>query len=128
DAFGERDSLFTTADNLGNELARHGLPRPEEADHDRKGGWMLMYDLLQETKRHAVSDGDVWLISGACPQLLDAIPLLMRNPADLDDVLKTDKGSARIEQDVTDSARYGLKSMLAPRMKAPRDVRERELC
>jgi len=37
----------------------------------------------------------------------------MRDPKNLDDVLKTDKGTAKIEQDVADAARYGLKSMLS---------------
>jgi hypothetical protein len=51
----------------------------------------------------------------------------MRDPKNLDDILKTDTGAARLEQDVADSARYGLKSMLRPRMIAPQSVRENEL-
>ena len=41
----------------------------------------------------------------------------MRNPKNLDDVLKTDKSSARIDQDTSEAARYGLFSMLAPKKK-----------
>lgn len=126
DAFGERDSENTTAINLGRELRRAGLPEPEQADNDRQGGWELMYMLLQETKRHAGSDGDIWLISAECPHLLESIPLAMRDPRNLDDVLKTDKSVARLEQDAIESGRYGLKSMLAPRLAKPKDVRARE--
>jgi hypothetical protein len=127
DAFGERDSDFTTAMNLGAVLRIAGLPEPEPADNDRKGGWSLMYDLLQDTKRHGSIDGEIWLISAECPNLLESLPLLMRDPKNLDDILKTDTGAARLEQDVADSARYGLKSMLRPRMIAPQSVRENEL-
>jgi len=127
DAFGERDSDFTTAMNLGAVLRIVGLPEPEPADNDRKGGWSLMYDLLQDTKRHGYIDGEVWLISAECPNLLESLPILMRDPKNLDDIIKTDTGAARLEQDVADSARYGLKSMLRPRMIAPQSVRENEL-
>lgn len=125
DAFGERDSENTTADNLGKGLREYGLPEPEHADNDRRGGWTLMYDLLQDAKRHGSVDANVWLIGAECPELLNALPVLMRDPKNLDDVLKTDEGAARIEQDVSDSARYGLKSMLSPRTKAPLEVRAR---
>jgi hypothetical protein len=54
----------------------------------------------------------VWLISAECPELLESIPVLMRDPKDLDVVLKTDKGQAKLEQDVSEAARYGLKSYL----------------
>ena len=125
DAFGERDSENTTAQNLATVLREFGLPEPEQADNDRRGGWSLMYDLLQDTKCHGSVDANIWLIGGECPELLNALPVLMRDPKNLDDVLKTDKGAARIEQDVSDSARYGLKSKLSPRLKAPLEVRAR---
>ena len=126
DAFGERDSEITTAQNIGNRMKRERLPEPEPADTDRPGGWTLMYDLLANTKKRGVGDGDIWLISAECPELLNSIPLLMRDPKDLDVVLKTDKGAARIEQDISEAARYGLKSMLDPRNRAPVEVRAAE--
>jgi hypothetical protein len=124
DAFGERDSENTIAMKIGDELKRYGLPRPEQADNDRQGGWMLMAEMLREAKEHAsgAEDKDVWLISSECPQLLNALPLLMRDPKNLDDVLKTDKGDAKIEQDVADDVRYGLKSMLSPGKKPQQEV------
>ena len=127
DAFGDRDSDNTTADNLGSTLSKAGLPLATPADTSRADGWMLLYDLMQSTKRHAETGGDCWLIGGECPVLLESIPLLMRDPKDLDVVLKTDKGSARLEQDSSESARYGLKSFLAPRKIAPLEVRAQEV-
>lgn len=129
DAFGERDSEDTIAIKQGKELRPYELPNPEMADNDRIGGWALMSNLMLETKRIASpltadgrnnwQGGDIWLISGECPALLEAIPVLMRDRKNIDDILKTDKGQARIEQDVADAIRYGLKSMLAPNMKVP---------
>ena len=46
----------------------------------------------------------------------------MREEKDIDDVTKTDKTQARIEQDCADACRYLLKSMLAPRKKSAEDV------
>ena len=127
DAFGERDSDNTTADNLGAGLRRAGLPEPEPADTSRADGWMLLYDLMQSTKRHAATGGDCCLIGAECPVLLESIPLLMRDPKDLDVVLKTDKGAARLDQDSSESWRYGLKSFLSPRTVAPLAVRAQEV-
>ncbi len=84
-----------------------------------------MYNLLLETKCRASRDGEVWLISANCPELARAIPLLMRDPKNLDDVLKTDKGTAKIEQDVADAVRYGLKSMLSS-AKVPKQAQLQE--
>lgn len=112
DAFGERDSSNTIAMNQGKELRDAGLPEPEPADTDRAGGWTLMYEMLSNTKAKGTAGDLVWLISAECPELLEAIPVLMRDPKNLDVVLKTDKGMARLEQDVSEAARYGLKSYL----------------
>jgi len=127
DAFGERDSDHTTADQISEQLKSVGMPEAERADTDRKGGAGLMYDLLLETKRHAENADTCWFIGAECPELLNAIPLAMSDPKDLDDVLKTDKGGARIEADSFEGARYGIKSMIKPRTKAPLDVRAKEL-
>jgi hypothetical protein len=100
---------------LGNELRAGGLPYPVKADNSRVSGWKLMFNMLQETKRHgARGNEDIWLISANCPYLIAAIPVLMRDPRNLEDVLKTDVGGPKIEQDMGDCGRYGLKSMLRP--------------
>lgn len=131
DAFGERDSTNTIASQQSKELRAYGMPGAQRADNDRVGGWNLMSKLLKATKFHAVDPetgplADVWLISSECAELLKTMPVLLRDPKNLDDVLKTDKGQAKIEQDVADSIRYALKSMLAPKKKTDEDVyRER---
>lgn len=112
DAFGERDSANTIAINQGRELRKAGMPKPEPADTDRAGGWTLMYEMLKNTKAKGTAGDLVWLIAAECPELIESIPVLMRDPKDLDVVLKTDKGQARLEQDVSEAARYGLKSYL----------------
>jgi hypothetical protein len=102
------------SDLLGQVFKANDLPYPVKADNARVDGWSLMYNMLLETKRHARSGQDCWLISNLCQELINAVPLLMRNPKNLDDVLKTDEKSAKIEQDAADTGRYGLKSMLSP--------------
>jgi len=121
---------------LGDITAADGLPRPEKADNSRIPGWSLMYNLLLSTKRHGATikspelakdlpEDEVLLISVNCPELSRAIPLLMRDPRNLDDVLKTDKAEARIEQDAADAGRYGYKSKLQPAAK-PKEEQRRE--
>ena len=89
-----------------------GMPGAIKADNERIGGWMLIDKMLRATKGRGWGvdkEGnrfqytDALLISVECQELLAAIPILMRDPKNLDDVLKTDKGSARIEQDVSDA-------------------------
>jgi hypothetical protein len=127
DAFGERDSANTTADNLTKEFRRYGMPNADPADNEVAGGCMLMYNLMAETKRHASTGGEVWLISGNCPQLLESIPLAMSDMKDLDRITKTDKSRADVNADTLDSARYGLKSKLSPGVKPKRVALEEEL-
>lgn len=110
------------AQELGKALKAGGLPYPTRADNSRAGGWSLMYSMLLETKRHGITGEKCWLISANCPELRRALPLLMRNPKDLDDVLKTDTKAADIKMDVADTARYGLKSMLSPGKKPKAEI------
>jgi hypothetical protein len=98
DAFAQHTSDSTIADQLGHVLAENGLPRPIPADNDRIGGWMLMYQMLQAGQ---------WLIADHCTRLVECLPTLIRDPANVEDVQKMDG------DDPADSARYGLKSRLA---------------
>jgi hypothetical protein len=138
--FGERDSDHTVTDEIGDQLRPFGLPAPFPADNERKGGYLLMHALLYNTKMKGQADplseimvrgkaatDTVWLITANCPELLNSIPLLMRDKHDIDDVLKTDKGQARLEQDCGDTARYFIKSWLNPRQTAPIAVQAKEL-
>src|SRR4029077_533756 len=67
DAFARRTSESTIAEQLGDVLALNGLPRPSPADDDRVGGWMQLYQMLEQ---------DRWLIAESCPRLIECIPAL----------------------------------------------------
>ncbi len=110
DAFAQRTAEATIADQIGDVLVRAGLPRPAPADDDRVGGWMLMYQLLET---------DEWLITENCTELLRVVPILTRDEANVEDVLKMEG------DDAADAARYGLKSRLGPR-RAPLEQRVAE--
>jgi hypothetical protein len=117
DAFAKRTSKKTIAQEYAEIFTKAGLPAPSRADDDVPGGWALMYNMLLAAKRARAGQlrtGEVWCISANCPELVSSIPLLMRDPKDLDRVHKTDKGEAKIEMDCSEAARYGLKSMLNP--------------
>jgi hypothetical protein len=100
DAFAQRSAEDTIAEQLARGLEMEGLPRPDPADNDRVGGWMLMYEMLRE---------DAWLITRNCVQLIESLPTLTRDEHNIEDVLKC------AGDDVADAARYGIKSRLDPR-------------
>jgi hypothetical protein len=135
-AFSDRDSPNTTAIQISKVLRENQMPGCSHADNDRKGGYSLMGMLFKATKGHGYLLGpddkpfqanDVVFIADSCPELINSIPLLMRDPKSLEDVLKTDKTSAKIEMDSTDTYRYGMKSMLQPRKKTEQDVFNEEM-
>ena len=95
DAFARRTDEASIAEQMGDVFAAAGLPRPAPADNDRIGGWMLMYQML---------DAGEWLIADSCPELIRALPELVRDTANVEDIAKRDG------DDAADSARYGLKS------------------
>jgi hypothetical protein len=64
----------------------------------------------------------LWLISEECHELLDALPVLVADPERDGDIIKTDS----IADDIGDTARYGLKSMLALHPK-PKEVERSEM-
>ncbi len=72
---------------------------------------MMLYQMLEQGK---------WIIAENCAQLIDCLPTLTRDPANVEDVKKMDG------DDTADSARYGLKSRLSPgRAPAEQRVAER---
>ena len=95
DAFARRTDEASIAEQMGDVFAEAGLPRPVPADDDRIGGWMLMYQML---------DAGEWLLTENCIELIRTLPNLVRDPARVEDVEKTDG------DDAADAARYGLKS------------------
>jgi len=125
DAFGKKSSQNTIAQIQGEILNAAGMPYPRQADNDRIGGWSLLSRLFLATKRKGQRNDQVLLISANCPALINSIPLLMRDPKNLSDVLKTDESTARIEMDTADSLRYACKSKLEPGKK-PKEVEAQE--
>jgi len=128
------EEVTDDANSIGSQqskrLRQSGLPGAVKADNDRKGGWGLMGALFKAAKGKGWGvdrDGnrfqydDAVLISSECAELLNSIPALLRDPKNLDDVLKTDLSAAKIEQDCGDACRYLLKSMLAPKRKTEED-------
>ena len=99
DAFAERTSESTIAEQMNEILVPAGFPECSPADDDRVGGWMLMYQLL-ETK--------MWQVASNCERLIASVPSLVRDDKHVEDVKKVDG------DDPADSARYGMKSRLSP--------------
>ncbi len=93
DAFAQRTSEASIAEQLGEVLQQNGLPRPVPANDDRIGGWQLMYQLLER---------DAWVISSKCPRLIDCMPTLVRDERRVEDVRKMEG------DDPADAARYGI--------------------
>ena len=60
---------------------------------------MLIYQMLQNEQ---------WVIADSCAQLIECLPTLVRDTANVEDVRKM------AGDDPADSARYGLKSRLSP--------------
>lgn len=106
DAFDKRTSQNTIAECVGESVSKYGIPRPVPADNSRISGWRLMYDLF---------DADLWTISDTCTNLIKSLPTLIRDEDNIEDILKVDHSENDIGDDAPDAARYGLKSMLAPR-------------
>jgi hypothetical protein len=126
DAFASRTGEATIAEQIGDVFARSGLPRPSQADNDRVGGWMLMYQML---------DSGYWRIGSNCTALIKTLPALIRDEKKTDDVAKVDDALSNQAMmidavncsgdDAADAARYGLKSRHSPGRK-PVDVRIKE--
>lgn len=95
DAFAHHTAESSIAEQLGDVLVAHGMPRPAPADDDRIGGWQYMYQLLES---------DAWLVTENCDHLIACLPTLVRDNANVEDIRKMDG------DDPADSARYGLVS------------------
>jgi hypothetical protein len=105
-----RSGQNTIADEMGRVLQTGGLPYPTKANNARVPGWRAMYGLLANTQ--AAYQGKtadcIWLITDNCYELIRAIPRAAKDPARLEDILKTDKDGVDIEQDALDGCRYGI--------------------
>lgn len=118
DAFAKRTSEATIAEQIGDVLARAGLPRPTPADDDRIGGWTLMHQMIESR---------MWEISSRCSELLDRIPQAIHDDKKPEDVAKFDAVEGQGGDDPLDAARYGLKSRHSPSRKPPADIIREQL-
>jgi hypothetical protein len=100
----------TIAAEMSERMAASGLPRCARANDDRVDGAVFMYNLI---------DAAEWIILDSCPILIQALSTRVRDPKNLEDVLKVDGDQG---DDAYDSARYGLLSMLKERKK-PEEVK-----
>ena len=122
DIFGERSSQNTIAQQMDGIFKSEGFPQCEHADIDRVGAASLAYNLFLETKRMAATNEECVLLGPDCPELINSIPALMRDPKKLEDIQKTNSNTNPMD-DCWDGWRHGIKSMLNARLIAPRDVR-----
>jgi hypothetical protein len=95
DAFAQRTSEASIAEQLGDVLVANSLPRPAPADDDRVGGWQLMYQLMESNS---------WVITDNCARLIECLPLLVSDAVRREDIRKVEG------DDPADAARYGLVS------------------
>ena len=107
DAFAKRTDAETIGAQLGEELAKYGLPFPAQASTDRIGGAQLLYRLLKNQ--------ETW-VSTKCVGLLNVIPAIVHDPDKQEQTLKMDG------DDEYDSWRYGAYSKLGPRNKTLRQT------
>jgi hypothetical protein len=98
--FARQMEARSPADEYSRALRVVGLPSVTPATRDRIGSASLMYNMLKK--------GELVFLD-TCKEIILAIPSLMRDPDNLDDVLKVDaKGD-----DCYDALRYGLYGHLA---------------
>jgi hypothetical protein len=139
DAFAKKGSANTVAEQMDAILAPGGLPRLNKADIDRVGGWRLLYNCFASARRlrnwkggsfdpfdERTENAPALFISGACPETISAIPLLIsdydpisRPNGDPKDVRKM---AGQVSDDVADMLRYGVKSYLAAEPTVPMEV------
>ncbi len=110
DAFAHRTSESSIAEQIGAVLTANKLPFPTEADNDRVGGWMRMYEMLQAGE---------WQIGDTCTALIESLPMLTRDEKKPEDGIKFDG------DDALDATRYLLYSRSRARQ-APQTDRVEE--
>jgi hypothetical protein len=100
--FNRTSPQHTPADQFTEELYKFGLPPASRATDDRVAGATFMYSMF---------DANEIVILDCCPNLIRAIPTLIRGgktSKDIEDVYKAET----LEDDCYDGARYGIVSKL----------------
>jgi phage terminase large subunit len=120
DAYAKKGAALTVAEQIRAVYNSNGLPTPQPANDERVLGWRALYNGLRQTaslrgqelvSAEAARISPMLFVSAECPQLIQAIPVLVRDPKRPEDVLKTDQ----VSDDLADSFRYGYMSHLNPR-------------
>jgi hypothetical protein len=106
--FARQMEAHSPADEYSRALRAVGLPAVTPATRDRIGSASLMYNMIKK--------GELVFLD-TCKETILAIPSMMRDPDNLDDVLKVD---AKCD-DVYDSCRYGIYGYLGARKKPVAD-------
>lgn len=130
DAWAKKGSANTVVEQMDPELKRGGLKQLEKADIDRVGGWRLMYNCWASARRLRLwppdqtyiqhkEDMPAFFVSAACTEVISAIPMLICDDDNPQDVKKVE---GAIEDDLADMVRYGLKSYLTARSDIPDEV------
>lgn len=107
--FNRQMEHHTPADELSRLLRLKGLVSVSAATKDRIASASFVYNLLK--------NGDL-VILDTCPEIIRAIPNLMRDSNNLDDVLKVNSKA----DDAYDAFRYGLFGALNARAKPKQEV------
>lgn len=102
--FARQMDRHSPADEYSRALRELGLAPVTPATRDRIGSASLLYNMLKS--------GEL-VVLDTCKEIILAIPSLMRDPDEIDDVLKTEAK----QDDVYDSFRYGLYGYLAAKNK-----------
>lgn len=114
------------ADDANEVLQAAGLPTVTRSNTDRVAGWTKIYKML---------DGDEFFVikqegtHRGCPQLAEAIPLLVRGDGttvgqDIEDVVKP-PGVSLID-DLGDALRYAVAGVLLDAEEKPEDLKKKE--
>jgi len=134
DGWAKRGSANTVVDQMEPHLLRGGLQRLSHADIDRPGGWRLLWNCFAAAKKlrswrgstpyaQQPEDAPALFISAACPEIMQAVPMLMADEEDPNDIRKV---AGDIADDVADMLRYLIKSYLSAEIKVPDDVTRAE--
>lgn len=105
----------TPAAELSTRLRKIGWPPVSMASKDRIGGATLIYTMLKH--------GDLAVLD-SCPEICRALPQVMRDKDNLEDVSKPD--GANKADDCYDGFRYGLFGYLGQRMLPEAEQRRRD--
>lgn len=130
DAWAKRGEANTVVEQMDPLLARGGMPRLSRATIDRVSGWRLLYNAWASARKLATWAGPgpfiqnpdeppAFFISSSCPELISAVPMLICDEDNPQDVMKM---AGQVSDDVADECRYGVKSYLTAEPNAPKEV------